>query len=375
MKVFVLTSSRADYGIYRPLLHQLKESDSIELKIVAFGTHLSRYHGYTLDGITKDGFEVNFTIESMLLTDSQSSIATSIGLTIQQFVPLWEAETVDLIICLGDRYEMFAAVSSSVPFNIPVAHIHGGETTLGAIDDKFRHAMTIMSSLHFAATKEYCDRIESICGSKENIYNVGALGLDNLDNIPLYTKAEFSSTYNIDLTKKTILSTYHPETVGPEKNVQYIQELLSAFEESTDFQIVITMPNTDTMGSLVRQRILESAEQHSHIIPVESLGTKGYFSCIKHCSFLVGNTSSGLIEAPSLGKYAINIGDRQKGRARGENVIDVPVSKNAILSAIRKQADLDADFEGENVYYKKGAAKQIIAVLQNHFYAGTHKAK
>ncbi|MFK7946515.1 MAG: UDP-N-acetylglucosamine 2-epimerase [Saprospiraceae bacterium] len=365
MRIVVLTSSRADYGIYLPLLKKLKADNFFDLKIIAFGTHLSRFHGYTVERIEQDGFEIVEKLETLILGDSETAISNAIGNTVSRFAAIWEKlkNQVDLVFALGDRYEMFAAVTASIPFNIQIAHLHGGETTLGAIDNKFRHAITLMSSIHFAATESYCEKIKRLIGQEHYIFNVGALSIENLDNFQLLSKIAFQKQFNIDISIPTILTTFHPETVSIEKNETYTKILVDTFEKlSKDYQIVITMPNADTMGSMIRNYFVELSKKNSKIVCVENFGSLGYFSCIKYCSFLLGNTSSGIIEAASLGKYVINIGDRQKGRARSENVIDVEVDMVKILESVQK---IKSDYKGENVYYIENSSNKIIKALKD----------
>lgn len=366
MRIAILTSSRADYGIYLPLLKKLKSDNSFDLKMIVFGTHLSRFHGYTIEQIEQDGFEVTEKLETLILGDSETAISNAIGNTIIRFSNLWERlkNQVDLVFALGDRYEMFAAVTAAIPFNIKIAHLHGGETTLGAIDNKFRHAITLMASIHFAATEHYCYKIKQLTGQEKGIHNVGALSLENLENFQLLSKVTFQEKFNIDLSIPTILTTFHPETVSIEKNEVYTQVLIETFRElSQDYQIVITMPNADTMGSMIRDYFTELAVSNSRVICVENFGSLGYFSCMKLCSFLLGNTSSGIIEAASLGKYVINIGDRQEGRARSENVIDVKVNKRDIFNAVLK---IDKkQYLGGNIYQSENSSQKIIRVLKD----------
>lgn len=364
-RIVVLTSSRADYGIYLPLLRKLKADAFFELKIIAFGTHLSRFHGYTVENIEQDGFVVAERVESLILGDSETAISNAIGNTVSRFASLWEKlkDQIDLVFALGDRYEMFAAVSAAVPFNIKIAHFHGGETTLGAIDNQFRHAITIMSSIHFASTEQYCEKIKGLTGQNDNIFNVGALSLDNLEQIPLLTKEQFLKQYNIDLFYPTVLSTFHPETVSIEKNESYAKILVDLFKEmSNDFQIVITLPNADTMGSIIRENFLSLSKKKKGVICIENFGSLGYFSCMKHCSLLIGNTSSGIIEAASLGKYVINIGDRQKGRTRSDNVFDVKVDKEKILATVKMVKG--KEYKGKNVYYSENSSNKVLEILK-----------
>lgn len=363
MNIIVLTSSRADYGIYLPLLKKLKNDKFFNLKIVAFGSHLSEKFGNTINQIYKDGFDVTYKIETLLNGDSPEIIAKSMAVTIDKFVRLWskEKQTTDLIICLGDRYEMFAAVSASVPFNIPVAHIHGGETTLGAIDNLFRHSITSMSKIHFTSTENHAKRVEQIIGSNKGIYNVGALGLDNLNDIKLLTIDEFKEKFGIELNRP-ILVTFHPETIAFEKNEEYVNELILTLD-TIDKQIIITMPNADTMGNMIRKKLLDFSKRKSNVFTIESLGTEGYFSCLHHCSFVLGNSSSGIIEAASFGKYVINIGNRQLGRDAGKNVIHCAIKKNIIIENIKLINKLPT-LDKKNIYGEGKTADKIIQILK-----------
>lgn len=364
MKIAVLTSSRADYGIYLPLLKRLKKDKYFSLKIIAFGTHLSTFHGYTLKQIEAGGFNIYAKVESLITGDSPEAIASSIGLTTIKFSSLWNEEQhdLDLIICLGDRYEMFAAVSASIPFNIPVAHIHGGETTLGAIDNKFRHALTLMSDYHFTSTDSYASKVKQLVGHGNNVYNVSALSLDNLNEMKLLNMEQFKRKYAIDLSIPTALVTFHPETISFEKNEYYANELISALEK-LEHQLIITMPNADTMGNHIRMKLREFVSKRKNTFAVESFGTLGYFSSMKHCAFVLGNSSSGIIEAASFAKYAINIGDRQKGRECGKNVIHCPIKSNEILKAV-KQINHSPKLNNKNIYGNGNAAEKIIKVLR-----------
>jgi GDP/UDP-N,N'-diacetylbacillosamine 2-epimerase (hydrolysing) len=335
LKVAVLTSSRADYSLYLPLLKKMRADNFFDLRLIAFGTHVSKQYGHTIDEIYKDGFEVAYTVDTIPAYSNPQTISKAMGETIVKFSEVWakEASDLELIICLGDRYEMFAAVSASVPFTIPVAHLYGGDTTLGAIDDLFRHSITAMSTYHFTSINSSAKRVEQLKGAATNIYVVGSLSLDNLNELPLLTKAEFKAQFGIDLNDPVLL-TFHPETIAHEKNETYIQELLAALE-TLDKQLVITMPNADTMGQVIREALMVFAKNKKNVYTVESLGTIGYFSCIHHCDFMIGNSSSGIVEAASFGKYVINLGDRQKGRETGKNVIHCAIEQHAISKAIK----------------------------------------
>ena len=367
MNIGVLTSSRADYGIYRPLLIEMSKDKNIKLSIFVFGTHLSKFYGETKNEILKDGFEISYEIDTIIDDDSPEAIDKSISKTISNFANLWakSENTIDLLFCLGDRYEMFAAVVSTIPFGLRIAHIHGGEVTEGAIDNKFRNSMSIFSNLHFTSTEDHAKKVIEITGQKHNVFNVGALGLDNIAKIELLTKEEFYSKFNI-LLDNPILVTIHPETINYEKNVKNVNELLEALNEISD-QVIVTLPNADTFGLKLREILINNFTGKSNVFLVESFGTIGYLSCIAQCAFLLGNSSSGIIEAASFGKYVCNLGDRQKGRTRSLNVLDCPFEKNEILKTILLIRKL-GNFVGENLYGDGNSANKILTILKNYNY-------
>lgn len=364
-RIGILTSSRADFGIYLPLISKLKSTAGLEMKMIVFGTHLSAFHGHTIDQIKACGFNIDYTVESMLLTDSPSAIATSIGLTSIKFADFWKEHTTefDIVFCLGDRYEMFAAVMAGIPFQITFAHLHGGETTLGAIDNVFRHAITLSSKYHFVSTESYANKVKEITGTADNIYNVGALSLDNIKQLKLLTVGEFKFKWNIDLTAKTVLITFHPETIAHNLNQEFVIQLIAAIKQLNSYQILITMPNADTAGNIIRSAFIDAFTGNASVFLIENLGSQSYFTAMKYCSFMLGNTSSGIIEAASFGKYVINLGDRQKGRLHGENVIDTKISANDILEAV-KVIESSPVFFDNNIYYNGGATDKIVQILK-----------
>jgi len=365
-RVLVLTSSRADFGIYLPLLKKMKASKSIGLSILAFGTHLSRFHGYTIDQIKELGFKVDFKISSLVLGDTAGDVANSYALTAQKFADFWSLHSndFDLVFVLGDRFEMAAAVSAGIPFNISFAHIHGGETTLGAIDNIYRHSISLASKWHFVALPEFERRLECILDVKEEIYTVGALSLDNLKDIPLLSLDEFQSKWKIDLTIPTILITVHPETVASAINKSYAEELYKSLSVlANDYQLIITMPNADTLGSLYRVQYDKLKKVFpSRVFLIENFGTVSYFTAMKYATIMLGNTSSGIIEAASFKKFVINIGDRQKGRKAGDNVYHINFNSEAIIQAVKDIKN--KTYQGKNIYHKGNAADQIIQVIE-----------
>jgi len=372
MKIGVLTSSRADFGIYRPLLKELLVNANYELQIIAFGTHLSMFHGNTIEEIRNEGFEIKYTIDSFLVSDTNESISTTIGLTIIKFASFWKEhyDQFDIVFCLGDRLEMLAAVISGVSFGVKFAHIHGGEKTLGAIDNVFRHSITHASYMHFASTEEYKNRIIQILDEPKRIYYAGALSLDNLNSIQLLDIPEFKLKWGIDLNLPTILFTFHPETLNPALNLVYTEEIIEAILSLEKFQFLITMPNADTYGNRVRKQFESKFKNSKNIFLVENLGTQSYFTAMKYSKLLLGNTSSGIIEAASFKKYVINIGNRQAGRAVSSNIINVDIKKDLIIDAVIKTI-LFGDYNGNNIYHNQNkAASSIIiqALIENELH-------
>ncbi len=370
MNILALTSSRADYGILSSLLKKMEVSEDFSLKIVAFGTHTSNEYGYTVSEIIADGYQDVETVETVMESDMAKDISSSMGLTCTEMAQVWEkyASWVDVAFCLGDRYEMFAAVASSVPFNIKIAHLHGGETTLGAIDNKFRHCITSMSSVHFTATEDFKNKVAQIIGSSENVYDVGALSMDKIVEIQRYDSSLFQENFSVDLSIPTILVTLHPETT----NVENIDTNTDIFISSLDrlserYQILITLPNADTNGNKIRIKLLNLASRNNKVICKESLGYKGYFSAMSLCKFLLGNTSSGIIEAASFNKYVINIGDRQLGRATSQNILQTGFDEEEILNAVIDIEQNKCKYTGTNIYYRDNVANRILSILKSQF--------
>lgn len=367
IKIGVLTSSRADFGIYLPLLKILRaKNDEFELNIIAFGSHTSSHYGLTKSEIRNQKFEISTEIDTLLPSDDVASVAQSFALTNLEFAKFWSDNqtSFDWVICLGDRFEMAAAVIAGIPFNIKFAHIHGGETTLGAIDNTYRHAITLASSLHFVTAEAFKERVIELTQTTDKIYVTGSLSLDNLADIPFLTKEEFQEKWNIDISKPSILITIHPETVAFEKNIEYAECATKALQKLIEeHQLIITMPNADTMGSVFRTKFENLQKEYpTSVFLIENFGTQSYFTCMKYCDFLLGNTSSGIIEAASFNKYVINIGDRQKGRLCGENVLHVPFDSAQLIAAAQKIKGLQ--YEGKNIYARGLAAPIILDALK-----------
>ena len=365
MKIGILTSSRADYGIYLPLLTELKKDSFFSLEIIAFGTHLSNNHGFTIEDIIKDEYDTIHKITTLIDDDSEKGIVLSYSRTILEFSDFWTKNSYDLVFCLGDRFEMSAAVQSAIPFGIKFAHIHGGETTLGAIDNIYRHQITLASCIHFTTTKKSLKKVQQLIGDSKFIFNVGSLSLNDILSFKPIKKSILYNKFNIK-NKPFALVTFHPETVSVKYNSAYANEMRKALNIISDsIFIVVTMPNADTMGSLFRKKLYQLRDNKpENVILVENFGKINYFSAMHYSSLLIGNTSSGIIEAASFKKYVINVGERQKGREQSLNVINVPFDSNKIvretLNVINKK-----EYLGRNNYFKKEPSKSIIKILKN----------
>lgn len=368
MRIGVLTSSRADFGIYEPLINKLILEKEFNLEIIAFGSHLSKLHGFTLkDIIEKYQKKCKIhQISSLLVNDDEISVATAYGLTALKFSEFWNVNKYDLVFCLGDRFEMSAAVQASIPFGVKLAHIHGGETTLGAIDNIYRHQITLASTLHFTSTENYKKRVSNILHTNHNIHCVGALSLSELKLFKPVDKKTLLEKYNIKM-QPFCLITFHPETNAFETNNKYALAMEESLEIiSQRINLVITMPNADTMGTIFRDKLHSLKDKRKEtVFLIENFGKRNYFSAMQHAEFLIGNTSSGIIEAASFQKYVVNVGDRQKGRAKSNNVIDAKFNKQDIINAAYK-CILSKEFIGENVYFQQNSAKNIIKIIKNY---------
>jgi GDP/UDP-N,N'-diacetylbacillosamine 2-epimerase (hydrolysing) len=364
MKIGVLTSSRADYGIYLPLLKKIKQDDFFELEIIAFGTHLSKSHGFTLNEIKKDNYTKIHCISSLIANDDEQGIATSYALTALKFADFWQHNKFDLVLCLGDRFEMSAAVQAGIPFNVNFAHLHGGETTLGAIDNTYRHQITMASNLHFTAGELFSDRVIELIGNNKNVYTVGSLSLNDIEKFQPINKTEFYEKFNIP-NEDFALITFHPETVNTEMNQHFASEMRKALSHVTSkLYLVITMPNADTMGSVFRMEIEQLKNEFpAQVVCIENFGKENYFSAMYYAKLLIGNTSSGIIEAASFGKYVVNVGDRQKGRMQSENIINTNFSSDSIFKKTIEVKNLGI-YNGNNIYWKPDSVQKIITILK-----------
>ncbi len=362
----VVTTSRADYGILVPVLERIQGDTDLRLHLIVAGAHLSPEFGLTVRAIEQDGFNIAERIEMLLSSDTPEGIAKSAGLGMVGFAQSYGRLRPDILLVLGDRFETHAAVAAALPFKIPVAHIHGGESTEGAIDDALRHSITKMSHLHFVATETYARRVSQMGEEPWRVVVSGAPGLDNLRRVRLLSRTQLDNQYNLPPKAPFLLVTYHPVTLEYEQTESQVRELLAALAE-VDATVVLTYPNADTGSRLIIQMLKEFTTQHPRSQLVVHLGTQAYLSMMKHAAAMVGNSSSGIIEAASFRLPVVNIGNRQRGRLRGKNVIDVGYSRAEILKGIKKamsprfRAGL-ADLV--NLYGDGHAARRIVGRLK-----------
>lgn len=368
MKICIATGTRAEYGLLKPLIDEIINDPLLEFQLLVTGAHLSPEFGLTYQQIEKDGLKIDAKVEMLLSSDTPESIVKSMGLALIGFADALKNLNPDLLVILGDRYEMLAMASAALIFKIPVAHIHGGEITEGAYDDAIRHSITKMSHLHFASTEEYKNRIIQLGENPEKVYNVGAIGLDNVLKINFLTKEELEESLNIKFNKFNYQVTFHPATLDAVSPKEQFETLLSAINDQEDSFFIFTKANADTDGRIINQLIDQYVAKNSHKAAVfPSLGTLRFLSLIKACDAIIGNSSSGIIEAPSLHTATINIGDRQKGRIQAEGVCNVGVDKHEILKAFEKVKTKDFQEIVKSVvnpYGKGEAAKAIINVIK-----------
>jgi GDP/UDP-N,N'-diacetylbacillosamine 2-epimerase (hydrolysing) len=334
-KICVVTGTRAEYGLLRWVMEGIQQAPDLELQVVATGMHLSPEFGLTYQEIEKDGFRIDRKVEMLLSSDTPSGLAKSMGLGLIGFGDVLQQLQPNLMLVLGDRFELFSAVAAAMVARIPVAHLHGGESTEGAFDEAIRHSITKMSHLHFVAAEEYRKRVIQLGEHPSRVFLVGGLGIDNIKKMDLLDRSAFEDSINFKLGPKNLLITFHPVTLEKETSVEQMTELLSTLGSLKDTHLIFTMPNADTSGRVLFNLIDQFVAKHPHARSYTSLGQLRYLSCIQHVDGVVGNSSSGLIEVPSFLKGTINIGDRQRGRLKAESVIDCTPDKQSITEAFQ----------------------------------------
>ncbi len=362
----VITVARSDYGIYLPILSRIENDSDLELSLMVSGMHLLPEFGLTVEDIVKDGFPIAARIDMLHASDRPAGISKSMGQGTIGFADVYDRMRPDILLVLGDRFEMMAAALAALPFKIPVAHIHGGELTEGAMDDALRHAMTKLSHLHFVATDEYARRVLQLGEAAWRITVSGAPGLDNLDRVKLLSSEEFEKKYNLKLDRPPLLVTFHPVTLEYEQTRWQTSELLAALDQ-VDCPVIFTLPNADTNAREIIRMITDFIGRKKHRWKLDNLGTRGYFSLMALSAAMVGNSSSGIVEAPSFELPVVNIGRRQQGRTRSANIIDVGYGQAEISAAISKAVspEFRKKLQGmKNPYRSGNASKKIVERLK-----------
>lgn len=369
-RIGIMTGTRAEYGLLKSLMQKINKDNDLELYLIVSGMHLSPEFGMTYKEIEEDGFEINAKVEMLLSSDSPAGISKSIGLGVIGFADEFQRADLDMLILLGDRYEALSAAISAMVMRIPIAHLHGGELTEGAIDEGIRHSITKMSYLHFTSTEQYRSRVIQLGENPERVFYVGALGVENIKKINLMTKEELEKSIHFEIDENTVVVTYHPVTLENNTVEEQFLNLLKVLDRNPKIRMIFTKANADTNGRIVNELIDKYAAQNSErACAFMSLGQKRYLSALKYCRIVIGNSSSGIIEAPSFGKPIINIGDRQKGRICADSVINCGYTQQEIQQAM--ETALTEEFENKarncrNPYEKENTAANIISVIKDY---------
>jgi GDP/UDP-N,N'-diacetylbacillosamine 2-epimerase (hydrolysing) len=375
-KICVITGTRAEYGLMRWVMQGIKDDPELSLQVIATGMHLSPEFGLTYREIEKDGFQIDRKVEMLTSSDTPVGIAKSMGLGLIGCADALNELKPNLIVVLGDRFEIFAAVAAALVARIPVAHLHGGETTEGAFDEALRHSITKLSHLHFVAAEEYRQRVIQLGEHPDRVFLVGGLGIDNIKRLKLLDRAALEASLDFKLGQKNLLITFHSATLEAATAIDQMAELLVAMADLRDTQLIFTMPNADTDGRALITMVEQFVAQHPNARAYTSLGQLRYLSCIAQVDGVVGNSSSGLAEVPSFGKGTINIGDRQRGRLQAESVINCEPTRRSIAVALKRlySADFQVSLgQVRNPYGYGGASEKVVETIKHYSLDGIAK--
>ncbi|ULT28263.1 UDP-N-acetylglucosamine 2-epimerase [Sphingobacterium sp. E70] len=366
-KICIITATRAEYGLLKPLMHKLKESNQFKLQVVVTGAHLSPEFGLTYRFIEADGFSIDEKVEMLLSSDTPSGIVKSMGVAQMGFADLFNRFVPDAVVLLGDRYEMLSIAAAATIFTIPIIHLHGGEITEGAYDDAIRHAVSKLSAVHFTSTEEYRQRLIQMGENPNKVYNVGAIGLDNIVELPLLNREELEENLGIKFKKYNFQVTFHPETLSDMSSEEQFEILLQAIRQQKNSYFIFTKANADTNGRIINQMIDKFVLENSNVASAyDSLGSLRFLSVVKICDAIVGNSSSGIIEAPSLRTATINIGDRQRGRTQADSILNCNVEFNDVLRCFKTVKDDGFKkllMNVQNPYGEGGTSDKIVQIL------------
>lgn len=372
MKVAAITGTRAEYGLLRPLLKKIDASPLMELNLVVTGTHLLHEFGFTVDEIVRDGFSIFRTVPEIGSADTGLDVARQVGAGTVAFGDVLEDLGPDVLIALGDRFELLAAGTAAFFMGIPILHLHGGEVTEGALDDGVRHAISKFASVHAVAAQPYAERLVRMGEQPDSVYVVGGLGVDALSHSPRLSRFELEKELEISISYPLLLVTYHPVTAKAHDTQKEVQSLISALGGFSEATVVFTLPNADPDNGIISKALLETVrgKPNWHVFP--SLGSTNYLSLLAQASVVVGNSSSGLLEAPSLGIPTVNIGPRQAGRLTGASVLTCEATSDEIVNAVRTA--LSAEFvelarSVESPYGVPGASNRVMQILESTDFA------
>lgn len=366
-RICVITGTRAEYGLLRLLMQGVRDDSQCELQLVATGMHLSPEFGSTYQAIEADGFCIDRKVEILLSSDSAVGIGKSVGLGVIGFAEAFEQLQPDLIVVLGDRFEILAAVTAALFARIPVLHLHGGEVTEGAVDESMRHAITKMSHVHCVAAEEYRRRVIQLGEQPDHVHCVGGLGVDAIKQIKLLNREALESALDFRFKNRNFLVTFHPETLAADAGESQMAELLAALDGMSDTGLIFTLPNADAGGRQLIAMLKDFVARHANARAYPSLGQLRYLSCMSLCDGVIGNSSSGLLEAPTLKKGTVNIGDRQRGRLQADSIINCRPDRQEIRAAVEQlcspsfQASLAVV---RNPYGDGGASERVLTLIK-----------
>jgi GDP/UDP-N,N'-diacetylbacillosamine 2-epimerase (hydrolysing) len=376
-RVCVVTGSRAEYGLLFWLMKEIEAHSELELQVIATGMHLSPEFGLTVQEIEKDGFNINGRVEMLLSSDTPVGVTKSIGIGVIGFADEISRLQPDIIVLLGDRFEIFAAAQAALVARIPIAHIHGGEITEGAVDEAFRHAITKMSHLHFTSTEEYRSRVIQLGENPDKVFTVGAAALDNIHRLSFLNKVDLERELGLSLGQRALMVTFHPATLDNTDPKEQFEELLYALDKFPDISLIFTKSNADANGRAIGLMIDDYVRRNGKRATAHtSLGYVRYLSALSHVSGVIGNSSSGLIEAPSFKIGTVNVGDRQRGRVRGRSVIDCAPNRDSIVAALNQLFSDEFQlglYKLKNPYGDEPVAKRVVSELASQNIRGITK--
>lgn len=369
-KIIVITATRAEYGLLKPLIRKLKQSEHFQIELAVTGMHLSSEFGSTYQEIEEDGIQIDNKIEILLSSDTPVAMSKTMGLALISFSEYFDRSKPDAIVVLGDRYETLAVCCAAMNAKVPIFHLHGGETTEGAIDEAIRHAITKMSFLHFTSTEIYRKRVIQMGENPDRVFNVGALGVENVLNEQFLSKEALEESLHLTLDRAYAVVTFHPVTLGTDSAEVQMRELLNALDEHPEYIYICTKANADAGGRKINQMLDDFAIKRENVVVYESLGMRRYLSAIKYAAMVIGNSSSGIMEVPSFGIPTINIGDRQKGRIQASSVINCQSDREKISESIILAQSTEFCAVAKktvNPYGKGNTSDAILAVLEEQF--------